>query len=89
MNLNNNPRIIINLLSFSVTLIFHVIIRGAIQNYVDFFFNFKTENQPHMELGKHSFMYLASLCKVLTNSDFICDRYGTSNTTGVAIAGQR
>ena len=28
-------------------------IRGAIQNYVDFFYNFKTENQPHIRLGIH------------------------------------
>ena len=28
-------------------------LRGAIQNYVDFFYNFKTENQPHMKLGIH------------------------------------
>ena len=28
-------------------------VRGAIQNYVDFFYNFKTENQPHMKLGIH------------------------------------
>ena len=34
-------------------------------------------------------MYLVSLCKVLTRSAFNCDFYGTSNTIGVVIAGQR
>ena len=38
-------------------------------------------------------MYLASLCKVLTRSDFNCDFYflviDGVNTIGVAIAGQR
>ena len=38
------------------TLCFHfqnLLVRGAIQNYVDFFCNFKTENQPYMKLGIH------------------------------------
>ena len=29
-------------------------IRGAIQNYVDFFYNFKTDNRPHIKLGIHN-----------------------------------
>ena len=28
-------------------------VRGAIQNYVDFFYNFRTDNRPHMKLGIH------------------------------------
>ena len=30
-----------------------VYIRGAIQNYVDFFYNFRTDNRPHMKLAIH------------------------------------
>ena len=28
-------------------------IRGAIQNNVDFFYNFRTDNRPHMKLAIH------------------------------------
>ena len=57
---------------------------------IDFFYNFKNDNQPQMKLGIHIFlMYLASLCKDLAHSDFNCEFNGTPNTIGNAIAGQR
>ena len=65
------------------------LVRGAIQNYVDFYYNFKTENQPHETWYTYNLMYMASICKVLAHSDFNCDIFGTSNNIGVAIAGQR
>ena len=61
-------------------------IRGAIQNHVEFFYNFRTEDQSCVKLG------ISCIWKVLqslAHSDSNCDLYGTSNTTGVAIEGQR
>ena len=65
------------------------IIGGAIQNFIDLF-NCRTEETAiHKPCYAYYLMYLENLCKVSAHSDSNCDIYCTSNTIGVAIAGQR